>query len=110
MTVSEWCAVAVVALNVAQVVWMQRRIRRNEREAVTRRQGEAWRRKPGGWIQLESGWSFPVGEDTAAFVIVMDDGTAYWWLKRRERTLVEGPAPTLEAARAEVVQARRTFL
>lgn len=110
LSVSEWCAVAVIALNLAQIVWVRRRVKRNEAEAkaVRRRVGEPWRRQ-GAWIQLESGWSIPLGT-ADAFVILLDDGTAYWWLRRKERTIVEGPAPTLEAARAEIAQAQRTFL
>ena len=59
------------------------------------------KKKP--WAALPSGWSQSYGEMTG--YAMPQGGTYYWWVMRREKTIIEGPARTLELAQEEVERA-----
>lgn len=52
------------------------------------------------WMELPSGWSREV-RGLSAYAMTPDGSTAYWWVSRSGRTLVEGPAASLETAKVE---------
>lgn len=60
-----------------------------------------WRRLPSGYFR-----EFP----EALGYVFPRESDAYWWLTRQGRSLVEGTAPTVEAAQAEVEKAASEFL
>lgn len=51
------------------------------------------------WHQLPSGWSRNVGPLTA--FAMTQERQAYWWVARNGRTIIEGPAGTLDMAKVE---------
>ena len=57
------------------------------------------------WQQLPSGWSRDFGSLTI-YAMTMDQ-EAYWWVARNGRTIIEGPAGTLEAAKQEAEREAR---
>lgn len=74
--------------------------------------GERWRvaRRPpkieqGDWHELPSGWSSDV---RGLSVYAMTQGpAAYWWVSRNGKTIIEGPAGSLEAAKLEAEREAR---
>ena len=52
------------------------------------------------WAVLPSGWSKSYGDLTG--YAMPQGGVYYWWVTRRERTIIEGPARTLDIAQEEV--------
>ncbi len=62
----------------------------------------------GRWIDLPSGFSCEYGPGFVGYVSPTDDG-AYWWLARRGRTIIEGPASTVGLGKVQVEQAAAEF-
>lgn len=62
-----------------------------------------------GWVSLPSGWSKSLARGGVGYVIPQDDG-AYWWVALKDRTLIEGPAVSPSAGRAEVLLAEAELL
>lgn len=60
------------------------------------------------WQQLPSGQFLALPEATGYVLPV--EGRAYWWLVRRGKTIVEGPAASVEEGRQEVKLAAQEFL
>lgn len=54
-----------------------------------------------GWVTLPSGWSREFPTKVRGYVMPATEGY-YWWVERRGRYVMEGPAPTLPAAQKEV--------
>lgn len=52
------------------------------------------------WQTLPSGWSKNNG--TLYGYAIFSEGNYYWWVRRGEKTIIEGPARTLELAQYEV--------
>lgn len=57
------------------------------------------------WERLPSGWSRDMGPLTA--YAMTQGGAAYWWISRRGRTVIEGPADSLEMAKLEAEREAR---
>ena len=62
------------------------------------------------WVELPSGWSKSINGTTEAFAMVFDRQTAYWWINRNGRTIVEGPTLNLDSAKEEILKAEKDFL
>ena len=63
------------------------------------------RRPSPAWQQLPSGWSRNYGSLTI-YAMTMDH-EAYWWVARNGKTIIEGPAGTLSAAKLEAEREAR---
>lgn len=73
-----------------------------------KKQERKWRREAErSWEKLPSGWSRS-GGGCDGFVTT-SIGKPYWWISRRGKTLIEGPAKTLEEAQQEVERALKEF-
>jgi hypothetical protein len=57
------------------------------------------------WQQLPSGWSRDFGSLTI-YAMTMEQ-EAYWWVSRNGKTIIEGPAGTLDAAKLEAEREAR---
>ena len=57
------------------------------------------------WQQLPSGWSRNFGSLT--IYAMTQDQQAYWWVSRAGKTIIEGPAGTLAAAKLEAEREAR---
>ena len=56
------------------------------------------------WVQLPSGFVMNFGNDTFGGVTRLSDHLCWWWIKRRDRILIEGPVTTVELAKSEVIK------
>lgn len=59
------------------------------------------------WQTLPSGWAKNYGNLTG--YTFFDNGHYYWWVVRGSKTIIEGPARTLELAQYEVEAAVSEF-
>lgn len=59
------------------------------------------------WQTMPSGWSKDYGSITG--YTIFDGQRYYWWLQRNNKTIIEGPARTLELAQYEVEAAVNEF-
>jgi len=62
----------------------------------------------GGWNALPSGLCYETWGDLVGYV-VSSVGTVYWWVTRNGRTIIEGPAASIELGKLEVECAVREF-
>ena len=60
------------------------------------------------WNTLPSGFSRQYSFDFVGYVSPTDDG-AHWWISRRGRTIIEGPAANVLMAKHEVEKAAADF-
>ncbi len=61
----------------------------------------AWLEIRRGWRKLRSGEWRVYGNGVEGFVAVHAK-PPYWWIRRNETTVIEGYAPTIDAAKLEV--------
>ena len=61
------------------------------------------------WVTLPSGVSYETADGLVGFVTRESDGRVHWWVVRRGRTIIEGPAKTLDEGKREAARSVREF-
>lgn len=54
----------------------------------------------GVWRKMPSGWFFDISPGFILYAMTMS-GNAYWWVSRNGKTIIEGPAASIDTAKME---------